>query len=177
MKEEIPILQIHSHIISDTEICQLISEFNDNLSSMLILTRNYLFNDITRGHSLSHARNVSIIVDNIVVDIISRLGELSELKNMKTFELGIGFNLQKVTIDEPCARNRLLIDDVGRQIRIPICGKSTFNDVPLNNGAAYIVDNVSGHRFTASEDVVHLIFNYISKDEGKSVWGLWKRKT
>jgi hypothetical protein len=107
-----------------------------------------------------------------IIDYIQeKISALDVLSDRYMAECGIGLNLQG-TCSIIGAKNRCKIDQVGKQIRVPIAGKTFVNGTELVIGNAYIMDNFSGVRMLTEPGSINLVFNYVCKSDPSKIWTL-----
>ena len=170
MKESLPIISVLDNKMN----IEMINQIGNLLESnrLVIIDRNYLFDDNARGYVLGHAINSINGLESLIIAIETVLSSVELLKNARIIERGIGINRLGLNITVESAKNYYDLDHVMHHVRIPIRGKSTFNNTSLEIGNAYIIDNISGFKFEASDNTIHIVFNYLGI-KNLYPWDLW----
>lgn len=143
-----------------------------NTIKLYPINRAYLFNSM--GYNLDRPYFLNNKFKESIEKIENLILSCPKTSSMKIVERGLGISKLNL-INVPRAKNYLLLDNISRQVRIPLQGQSSLNGIELENGTAYIVDNVSGLNFIAKFKPIQLVFNLLSISESKKIWELYKR--
>jgi len=171
MKESISVRSLPEYNV-DLEIINEIVRIINSIRPWRII-RPYLFSKKLTSYSIQecaiHSEKIYFLVEEINKKILSN----EFLKDKRLIESGLGiYTGDYFEIKESI--NHLLLDTVTRNIHIPLLGESTFDNISLEIGVPYILDNKTGYKFTCTGDVMHLVFNYIDLNDDRYIWNLWK---
>lgn len=168
MKENIAVTKLSVDFRPDLlkEIWTLISG-----RKIMMVKRHYFFVPIN-GYSLYQACNYIDGLLPLITEIEEGL-DVPELNNTRIIEKGLAINAGSEIVCDRALNGRFL-DHVARHVRVPVSGSSTLNGISLDLGGAYIIDNRSGYRFTASKDCCQLVYSFVGNDNKERIWDLWR---
>jgi len=171
MKED-SILTHLGRVLTQQEVTDAMTYIKSN--RLLFVNRPYMCDEQVGGYPLAYVCQKSQELDSIIKALEQALLSTSHLDNTRIIERGIGISPEDLSFDNVVDSKEIAL--LSKQVRIPLSGISKINDELLGLGLAYIVDTVSGYSFSASKDSTHLVFNFLSNDEVRKPWELWKNR-